>query len=75
MPLQTIGKYSPVIEFHVIEVSKLKIFHNICSLNAEKKKINSQILIDVKCIFLACEDYLIYTGRNWMDGWMFYYDH
>lgn len=32
----------------------------------QRKNINSQILIDVKYISLACEDYLIYTG--WMGG-------
>lgn len=33
----------------------------------QRKNINSQILIDVKYISLACEDYFIYTGRNWVD--------
>lgn len=33
----------------------------------QRKNINSQILIDVKYISLACEDYLIYTGSNWVD--------
>lgn len=35
----------------------------------QRKNIDSQILIDVKYISLACEDYLIYTGKE-LDGWV-----